>query len=68
MAGVTQSHCMTCLQCELPNLLLESCPPDPERVDQIEQAFLEGQSDSQVAELVYQLISQMSAFSTRGIN
>jgi hypothetical protein len=43
--------CMSCLQCELPNLLLESCPPDPELVDLTERAFLEGQIDSQVAEL-----------------
>jgi len=44
---------MPCLQCELPNLLLESCPPDPELVDLIEPAFLEGQIDSQAAELAY---------------
>jgi hypothetical protein len=44
---------MPCLQCELPNLLLESCPPDPELVDLIEQAFLDGQIDSLAAELAY---------------
>ena len=44
---------MPCLQCELPNLLLESMPPDPELVDLIEKAFLDGQIDSQVAELAY---------------
>ena len=43
-------------------------PPDPELVDLIERAFLDGQIDSEVAELAYHLISQMSAFSTRGIN
>ncbi len=51
--GVTHSYCMTCLQCELPNLLLESMPPDLELVDLIERAFLKGQIDSQKADLAY---------------
>ena len=49
-------------------MLLESRPSDPELVDLIERAFLDGQVDSQVADLAYHLISQMSAFSTRGID
>jgi len=44
---------MSCLQCELPNLLESSRPPDPELVDLIEQAFLEGQIDGQKAEMAY---------------
>jgi hypothetical protein len=31
---------MSCLQCDLPELLERSCPPDPDLVDLIEQAFL----------------------------
>ena len=37
---------IACFRCELPNLLRDSMPPDPEMVDLIEQAFLEGQIDS----------------------
>ena len=44
---------MPCLQCELPKILEETRPPDPELVDLIEQAFLDGQIDSQKAELAY---------------
>ncbi len=44
---------MPCLKCELPRLLEASRPPDPELVDLIEQAFIEGQIDSQKAELAY---------------
>ncbi len=44
---------MPCLNCELPDLLEVSRPPDPALVDLIEQAFLEGQIDSQKAELAY---------------
>ena len=44
---------MLCLKCELPHLLEASRPPDPELVDLIEQAFLEGQIDSQKADLAY---------------
>ena len=42
---------MSCLHCELPNLLQESMPPDRELVDLIEQAYLAGQIDGQKAEL-----------------
>ncbi len=44
---------MPCLKCELPYLLEVSRPPDPELVNLIEQAVLEGQIDSQKAELAY---------------
>lgn len=47
------SHGMPCLQCELPNLLQESMPPDPELVDLIEQAFIEGQIDGLTPDLAY---------------
>ena len=47
------AHRMACLKCELPGLLEASRPPDPELVDLIEQAFIEGQIDSQKAELAY---------------
>ena len=44
---------MPCFQCELPEILDATRPPDPELVDLIEQAFLEGQIDSQKADLAY---------------
>ncbi len=44
---------MLCLQCDLSDLLEASRPPDPELVDLIEQAFLEGQIDSKTARLTY---------------
>ncbi len=44
---------MLCLQCDLPKLLEQTRPPDPELVDLIELAFLEGQIDSKGAELAY---------------
>ncbi len=44
---------MSCLQCELPELLEQTRPPDPELVDLIEQAYVEGQIDSKRAELAY---------------
>ena len=44
---------MLCLECDLPELLEETRPPDPEFVDLIDQAFLEGQIDSQRADLAY---------------
>ena len=34
--------CMPCLECEQPNLLKESMPPDPDFEDLIEWAFIEG--------------------------
>jgi len=50
------AHRMPCLKCELPHLLEASRPPDPELVelvDLIEQAFIQGQIDSEKAELAY---------------
>ncbi len=44
---------MSCLQCDLSEILEQTRPPDPELVDLIEKAFLEGQSDSRKAELAY---------------
>ena len=44
---------MPCLQCELLILLQASKPPDPELVDLIEQAFLDGQIDGLNADLAY---------------
>ena len=44
---------MSCLHCDLSEILEQTRPPDPELVDLIELAFLEGQIDSQKAELAY---------------
>ncbi len=44
---------MPCTHSELPNLVQESMPPDPELVDLIEHAFLDGQIDALWAELAY---------------
>jgi len=44
---------MPCLQCDLTELLKQSRPPDPDLVDLIEQAFLEGQIDGLGADLAY---------------
>jgi hypothetical protein len=44
---------MPCVQCDLPNLLLESMPPDQDLVDLIERSFLEGQIGGQQADLAY---------------
>jgi len=52
---------MSCLRCELPRLLEESRPPDPELVDLIEQAFLEGQIDGLPADLACAWLLRRSA-------
>ncbi len=44
---------MSCCQCDLPDLLEASRPPDPELFDLIEQVFIQGQIDSKKAELAY---------------
>ncbi len=44
---------MPCLQCALPEILEQTRPPDPELVDLIEQAFIEGQIDGRTADLAY---------------
>ncbi len=50
---INHDYRMPCLKCELPHLLEVSRPPDPELVDLIEQAFIEGQIDSHRADLAY---------------
>ncbi len=52
---------MSCLQCELSELLEASRPPDPELVDLIEQAFIQGQIDSKRAELAYLWLMGLAA-------
>ena len=49
---------MSCLQCDLSEILEQTRPPDPELVDLIERAFREGQIDSQAAALAYYLIPE----------
>jgi len=44
---------MSCLHCDLSEILEQTRPLDPELVDLIEQAFIEGQIDSQKAEQAY---------------
>ena len=44
---------MSCIRCDLSKLLEQTRPPDPELVDPIELAFIEGQIDSQKVELAY---------------
>ncbi len=41
------------MSCDLSELLEQTRPPDPDLVDLIEQAFLEGQIDGQKADLAY---------------
>ena len=52
-AWTDHAYRMLCLKCELPYLLEASSPPDPDLIDLIEQAFLEGQIDGLKAELAY---------------
>jgi len=44
---------MSCLQCDLAELMLLSMPPDADQVDLIERAFLAGQIDSRAADMAY---------------
>ncbi len=44
---------MSCLHCDLSEILEQTKPPDPELVDLIEQSYLEGQIDSERAEVAY---------------
>ncbi len=44
---------MSCLQCDLSEILDQTRPPDTELVDLLEQAFIDGQIDSKRAELAY---------------
>ena len=52
---------MPCLECDLSEILEQTRPPEPELVDMIEQAFLEGQIDSKKADLAYLRIRSKSA-------
>ena len=52
-AWTDHAHRMLCLQCDLPELLEQSMPPDAELVDLIEQAFLEGQINGEAQGLAY---------------
>ncbi len=52
---------MLCLHCDLSEILEQTRPPDPDLVDLIEQAFLEGQIDSQKAELAYLSLMGLAA-------
>jgi len=44
---------MSCIHCDLFEILEQTRPSDPELVDLIEQAFIDGQIDCQEAELAY---------------
>ena len=44
---------MSCLERDLTEILEESRLPDPEMIDLIEKAFLEGQIDGETMELAY---------------
>ncbi len=44
---------MSCIHCDLSEILEQTRPPDPELVDLIEQAFIEEQIDSKRAGLDY---------------
>ena len=46
-------YTMSCLHCDLPEILELIRPPDPDIVDLIEQALLEGQIDRLKADLAY---------------
>ena len=44
---------MSCIHCDLSEILEQTRPPDPELVDLIERAFIHGQIDSNAADLAY---------------
>ncbi len=44
---------MLCLQCDLSEILEQTRPPDPELVDLIDQAFIQGKIGSTSANLTY---------------
>ncbi len=44
---------MSCLHCDLSERLEQTRPPDPEMVDLIEQAFIDGQINRQKVDLAY---------------
>ncbi len=51
--GTDHACRMSCVKCELPQLLEVSRPPDPDLVDLIEQAFLERQINGEAQGLAY---------------
>ncbi len=53
---------MSCLQCGLTEVLEQTRPPDPELVDLIEEAFLEGQIDSNSTELDYLWLQETNEY------
>ena len=53
IARTNHAHRMSCIHCELSELLEETRPPDPDFMTPIEWAFLEGQIDGQTADLTY---------------
>jgi hypothetical protein len=44
---------MSCLHCDLSEILEQTKPPDPELVNLIEHAFIDGQIGSRTADLAY---------------
>ena len=62
------SRSMSCQYCALPDLLEASIPPDPELVDLIEWAFLEGQIDGRTADLAYLFTLENTRFCAWDIN
>ena len=55
---------MSCLHCDLSEILELARPPDPDLVDLIEQAFPAGQIDGQRADFAYLWLSANSQVST----
>ena len=57
---------MSCIECDLTEILEESRLPDPEMIDLIEKAFLEGQIDGLDADSAYSWLSaKMAQFRTK---
>jgi hypothetical protein len=52
---------MSRFHCDLSEILEQTRPPDPELVDLIEQAFLEGQIDGLSVDLAYWSLLQMQS-------
>jgi len=58
------AHRMSCLRCDLSEILEQTRLPDPELIDLIEQAFLDGQK----ANLAYLQLAQMGVYCEGGFN
>ena len=52
------------MSCDLSELLKRTRPPDPDLVDLIERAFLEGQIDGWEADLAYLWLRNQAEFLT----